>query len=53
MNRQDIKSLIIGNKYKKHIELVYHKNIFNILSIVLLDNYETIKYLYDKKTKTE
>lgn len=49
MKRKNIKSLIIGNKKKLHIEIVYHKNIFNILSIVLLNNYETLKYIYDKK----
>lgn len=49
MKRKQIKSLIIGNKHKKHIEIVYYKNIFNILSIVLLNNYKTIKYLYDRK----
>ena len=49
MKRKDIKSLILGNKKKKHIEIVYCKNIFNILSIVLLNNHKVIKYLYDKE----
>ena len=49
MKRNNIKSLIIGNKKKLHIEIVYQKNIFNILSIVLLNNYKSLKYIYDKK----
>ena len=49
MKRKDIKSLILGKKKNKHIESVYYKNIFNVLSIVLLKNHKLIKYLYDKE----
>lgn len=47
IKREDFKSIIIGNKHKKHIEVVYYKKIFNILSIVYEDNYRTIKRLWE------
>ncbi|MFA5407687.1 MAG: hypothetical protein WC343_02835 [Bacilli bacterium] len=49
MNKRELyKSLIIGNKHKKHIEVVYYKNILDIRSISYENNYRTVKRLYDK-----
>lgn len=48
MKREHIKSFIIGNKKRKYIEVVYYKNIFNILSISIIKKYRTLKRLYDK-----
>jgi len=49
--RNNYKSIIIGNKHKKHIEIVYYKKKRNILSIVYNNDYRTLKRLYDRKSK--
>lgn len=49
MKRNNIKGFKINLTKNYNLYICYYKNIFNILSITFNKNYNTIKYLYDRK----